>query len=336
MTLPNHPERRGGSAVARALPAEFFTLAHRCHVATATPQLARWLRRCWEVESPPASATRSRLDFGFTVEPPWRSMPPFAFTDLTVMDGAALVWRRHGARWWSTGDERARVELRLVGQNAGIHLWGSDWTHAFTAAGFTGNTSAALLGLHVAMCETLRSRGFVPLHAAVVVRDGKATAVVGRRGVGKSSTLLALIEQGWAPLGEDVAWLDWNTRRVHAWSGEIGVRLTDEGLGRLPMRWRDARWRRARDEKLLLLYDDMSVPRTLSAELTRVVVLERDASVSTVVRPLPMRAAVRALWECAGVPLCTFSRDTFAAQVPLLLSRLEWATLVLGSDSPVV
>lgn len=57
------------------------------------------------------------------------------------------------------------------------------------------------VGLPVALIQ----RGVLVLHAAVAVADGRAFAVCGASGAGKSSTLAALLARGCAMLSDDVA-----------------------------------------------------------------------------------------------------------------------------------
>lgn len=54
----------------------------------------------------------------------------------------------------------------------------------------------------------LRERGRYAFHASAVVRDGRGLLIAGNSGSGKSSTALALIDQGWDWLADDVVVLD--------------------------------------------------------------------------------------------------------------------------------
>lgn len=305
---------------------ELSVLGHRLWLRNAAPDVERWLRHCWESDDAalPAPIDDSLIQVGFLEHPPWRAMPPHDETQTSTLDGASLEWHRHSDRWWTTGRIDAGVELQLLRRHARIRVWGNA----------TGDASA--LALHVAICESLRARGLVPLHAAVIARDGKATALVGRSGVGKSTTMLSLVERGWLPICEDFAWFDPSTRRVYGWAGERGVRLTSEGLRRVPTRWQLASWRRQDDGKFFLGYDGVAASRPAFAELTRVVMLHRDPSRRSGLEPLPLREATRALWESAGIPLCRVTRDAFSSRIPSLLSELEWGRLVLGRGAPVL
>jgi len=307
---------------------ELSILGHRCRATNAPPAIEAWLRHCWQSTRPAWSD--AAIDATFLTTPPWTRAPTYEDVDITALDGATLSWLRHGPRCWSTRNASAGVELTLFGHRACIRAWDAEWSKLPRA----DRATSTLLALHVAMCEALRGRGLVPLHAAVIARGGRATALVGRAGVGKSSTLIAALEAGWAPIAEDFAWLDPVTRQVFAWSGERGVRLRPDGLRRVPSSWSSAAWREERDGKLLLAYNQIPLPRLESAELTRIALIDRDASRATAFEPMSAREAARAFWESAGVPLCRLNREVFARRVPTLISDLEWMRLTLGQGSP--
>jgi len=60
----------------------------------------------------------------------------------------------------------------------------------------------------------LRQRGSIVLHASSVAKDGKAVAFVGNAGRGKSSLALALLEQGFTLVADDVTAL--KLKELHA------------------------------------------------------------------------------------------------------------------------
>jgi hypothetical protein len=303
---------------------EFGFLGSRFRVTNAPDEVERWLRGCWEASQHPAQSADWLVDVAFSTRAPWNLRPPHSEMQTSLLDGASISWRRHGERWWSTSGADSGLELRIFDDRACIRAWADDVMRSST------------LSVHVAICEALRARGLVPLHAAVCVLDGHATAIIGPSGIGKSTTLLSAIEAGWLPLAEDCAWMDPRTQRVHAWAGEHGVRLTYQGLHRVPTRWQLAGWRRQSDGKFFLSFDHIAPSRPLVADLTRVLVLDRDPSRATELEPLRPRDATRALWESAGVPLCRISRAAFTARLPVLLSRIQWARLVLGRGTPAL
>lgn len=313
------------AAVPRRGRVEFTVFGVRCRALDLTRGLERWIRRRWEQGTRIDAPSVYRIDVARRMPPPRPSTHPPA-SQTTPLDGARLTWLRHAERWWSTSDGGSGISLRLFDRRARIRIW-------------TGSTRIevdTLLALHVAFSEALRASGLVPLHAAVAVRDGRATALIGPSGVGKSTTLLAAVDDGWLPLAEDFAWLDPTTRRVFGWGGERGVRLTTAGLSRLHADARAAAWRRRADGKFELAYEVVARSRPASAELTRVVVLTRHGSRESMIEPLGPRSAAQALWECSGVPLCRVNREAFASQVPALVANLEWQQLTLGRDRPTL
>lgn len=54
----------------------------------------------------------------------------------------------------------------------------------------------------------------VPIHAAVLVRDGSALLLVGKSGTGKTTLALELVGRGWDYLSDDLAAIDRSSRRV--------------------------------------------------------------------------------------------------------------------------
>ncbi|HET7523961.1 MAG TPA: hypothetical protein VFJ79_07450 [Acidimicrobiales bacterium] len=62
------------------------------------------------------------------------------------------------------------------------------------------------------------------LHAAAACRKGEAVLIAGPGGTGKSSSLVALVEAGWAPLSEDVCVVDLSGREPVVWPGPPWVR----------------------------------------------------------------------------------------------------------------
>ena len=305
---------------------DFPVLGASCRAIDVPGALERWIRRQWEQTCPIVVTPSYRIDVAHCLRAPRRETHPPEVSQTTPLDGANLTWIRHAERWWSTGDDDRGVSLRLFDRRARIRVW-------------SGNMRVepeTLLALHVAFCEALRARGVVPLHAAVVVRDGCATALMGPSGVGKSTTLLAAVDDGWLPLAEDFAWLEPATRHVFCWSGEYGVRLDAAGLGRLRAGARVAPWRAGADGKFELAYDAVARARPASAQLTRAVLLTRDASRESAIEALTPQSAARVLWESAGVPLCRTNREAFAARVPALVATLQWQRLTLGRDRPTL
>jgi hypothetical protein len=275
----------------------------------------------------PAPASVGRIDLRFLASSPWVSAPSYEAADITALDGTTLAWLRHGKRWWSTHRGRAGVELELLDDRARIQAWHG--ARFGTPRIDAERAPWMMLALHLAICEAMRARGFVPLHAAVLARDGRATALIGRGDAAKSTALASAVDSGWLQIAEDCAWLDVTTRKVFSWAGDDRMRR------RIPAHWRHAAWSQC-DDNLVLTDDDMSPWRPVAAELTRVVLVHRNMSRDSEMEALPAWESTRALWEIVGIPLCHSSRDALAARIPDLVSQLEWARLVLGRTPPVL
>jgi hypothetical protein len=295
-----------------------FPLLGRPFRARGMPaHLVSWLREHWHfpehaVPPHPYGISLTRI----AAPPRWEAAAP---RHVRLHGGRELAWWVEGAEdaecWW-TGTEEVGLRLELGAAGSRVVLWG---------AGVGGADLHA--ALYLALCESLRASGLLPLHAAVVVRDGRATALCGPSGVGKSTTLLTALHAGWTPLAEDLSWLDPASLTLHGW--DRGVRLWPEGRDRLPA-YAAASWDTDADGKLFLPYHRLPTPVQRSAPLARVLALHRDPTRPSAVEPLPPRDAVRVLWESTGVPLSPASRDSAARRIPELMGRIEISRLRLG------
>jgi hypothetical protein len=296
-----------------------FPLLGRAFRARGVPaQLAAWLREHWHF--PEHAAPPHPYDISLTpIAAPGRAESG-APCRVRLHGGRELEWRAAGAEgaecWW-TGTETAGLRLELGAGGSRIDVWGAE----------VGGADL-LAALYLALCESLRASGLLPLHAAVIVRDDRATALCGRSGVGKSTTLLNALRAGWAPLAEDLSWLDPASLILHGW--DRGVRLWPEGRDRLPD-YAAARWDPDADGKLFLPYDRLPTSVQRSAPLARLLALHRDPTRPSGIEPLPARDAVRVLWESTGVPLSPASRESASRRVPELIERVEISRLRLGT-----
>lgn len=73
------------------------------------------------------------------------------------------------------------------------------------------------------LCEE-RLQGFVTLHAAAVARDGELVLLAGESGAGKTTLTLALLEDGWTYLSDDLAPVSAETGLVHPFPKPLGVK----------------------------------------------------------------------------------------------------------------
>ncbi|HEX8358820.1 MAG TPA: hypothetical protein VF613_01780 [Longimicrobium sp.] len=286
---------------------EFSILGRTLRADGLPPPLDAWLRTHWRFDYEVEDA-----GFSITLEP---CAPPPELPAPTAppvrAPGIELPCRVLGDDHWHIGDERAGVRLRLRAGGSEIAFWGAE-------------PSAALF---VAIYESLRASGLVPLHASVLARDGEATALTACSGTGKSSTLVQAIGAGWQPIAEDFAWLEPGSLRLFGW--DRGVHLWPDARQRFAAGL--SRWAPGPEGKLFLPWDALAEPRPRVARLATLALLERDPARPSAWEPLPPRDAVRALWEAIGVPLSETSRRAVSALLPTLLPRLHLRRLVLGS-----
>jgi hypothetical protein len=97
-----------------------------------------------------------------------------------------------------TGGDREAV---FVFGPSARHLWVT-WNDGVTL----GDITAGLLGPILGCVLRLRGRTF--LHGSAVAVEGKVLAFVGERGAGKSTTALALVQQGAAMVTDDLVILE--------------------------------------------------------------------------------------------------------------------------------
>ena len=301
-------------------PFVFSLLGHRCQVTGANHEEARWLQKHWQFGHHMRSLQPLRITMHFSQDAPPAAVRAGAYPCRTRLHNTALVWQQLGSRWWRTATRDVGVELRLHAHAAFILVW----RRAGATTSFPVETA-----LQVAMCEALRTAGLAPLHAAVIARHGQATALIGKSGMGKSTSLLLAMAQGWQPVAEDFSWFDPASARVYGW--DRGVRLTQEAIAWIRPNWQADGWQRDHGEKLFLNYDKLTSVRPADGQLTRVALLQRDATRPSGWERLGLSESVRALCESVGVPLCRENRNYFADQVAQLLSRLELVRLIVGN-----
>ena len=155
---------------------------------------------------PRSTITTTDVRVSFGVLPEWfDSLEPHQIETTYVTDYGdacgtpALVFSRlHGGKFYrfSYADK-----TQFVVDDAGREIW-SDWPEPLTLE----DASTYLLG--PVMGFVLLLRGLVCLHASAIVVDGKAIALVGPAGAGKSTTAAAFAARGFNVLAEDVVTLD--------------------------------------------------------------------------------------------------------------------------------
>lgn len=290
----------------------------------ASPAVVEWLERYWLREDGAREPHPYRISFDETDaldDDPGSGWEP---VDVRLPDGIVLHWERWGRAWrWRDGE--AEVRVRLGDDGAGITFRASAMR-----VGEATSPRDFFPALYVAVSETLRASGLVPLHAAVVVRDGRATVLAAPSGTGKTTTLLRLLAHGWRPLAEDLSWLDPATGTLHGW--DRGLRLWQDGLDRLGPELARLPWATDPDGKRFLSWDALGAGRVPRAKLARFALLERDAARPTSLQPLPPHDAMRTLWEATGIPLTPEARAVVGGCIANLVRRLDLLRLRLGGE----
>ena len=170
---------------------------------------------------PRSTITTTDVRVSFGVLPDWfDSLEPPQVETTYVTDYAAacgtpaLVFSRlHGGKFYrfSYADK-----TEFVVDDAGREIW-SDWPEPLTLEDATTYLLGPVLGF------VLLLRGLVCLHASAIVVDGKAIALIGPAGAGKSTTAAAFAARGFNVLAEDVVTLD------DHFGDHFGDRLGDRG-----------------------------------------------------------------------------------------------------------
>ena len=291
----------------------FPILGRSFRAQAADGPLMDWLLEHWCFEEHDAAAHPFRIVLE-RIPPPGKLEGEPVSARLPDVTLPAL---RVGSASWVLGDRRAGVRLVLEACSAGIELWQDPPDRLPHAA------------LFLALSESLRWSGLLPLHASIASSRSNVTAFLGARGAGKSTTLLQAVRVGCRPIAEDFAWLDPETLSVYGW--DRGVHLHPESLDGPAREFASLGWGPAVDGKLFLPFDRLGTT-VRQGTLTRLVALEPAYDAASRWEPLPPREAVRALWESLGVPLSDLSRDAAAARIPEILTRLATARLLLGRN----
>lgn len=259
-------------------------------------------------------------------------------TAPTTLPGRTLTIYQQEDRWFS-GDDASGVAFEVEQDAASITVWGVDSridNRVNSGVDSRVNSGVDHYLLFLAIVEALRASGLVSLHAAAAATpDGQVTAFLGPSGRGKTSTLLRAVEAGWAPVSEDILWLEPDTARVYG--GEKGVRLLPEVLATLPPELARRDWGAPVVDKVFVPYDALAshyhTAHQSGLELARIAVLERDpdAPVDTSYwQPLTKQKAALALWQASGLPLTRRARNTIATTIPKLLRDVDVGELHLG------
>lgn len=324
------PADRSSTDVAPEGPSDSFViLGRQLDSWPCTPALRAWLERHWRYDEHAVGQSRYRIRLTERAVPPeGAGADDVGSIDVRLPGNITLRWNARDGEW-HTGDGAAGVRARFDAEKSRIAVWGATDPGARATAQAPAAAAAPWPALYVAFCEAMRASGLVPLHAAVVVRGDDAIALTGPSGTGKTTTLLRLLERGWRPLAEDFSWLDPASCTLYGW--DRGLRLWPDGLARLGPRIAAAPWIVDRDGKRLLAWSAVPAARVPQATLTRIVLLERDATRPSSITRLSRQAAVRVLWEATGVPLTPWVRENAAQHIARLAQTLELTGLTLGA-----
>jgi hypothetical protein len=116
----------------------------------------------------------------------------------------------------ATADGAAEAEQRLWRQRDGTFLLRTNrggglsvdpTGRAVTVTGPDTGTCAQLVAA-IGLPLLLHGAECVVLHGAAAALDGRAVVIAGRSGRGKSSSLTRLVDEGWAPITEDLCTID--------------------------------------------------------------------------------------------------------------------------------
>jgi hypothetical protein len=330
-------------------PLEFALIGRPLRARLRTPALRDWLVDRWQFDGHEVAPHPYRITIDEESHPPADLPAPHAGAGVAgaeavvaELPGIRLHWW-HQEPWWWMGAEGG-VAIRFDPDEARIRVW--------NAGAAPPDLTAAL---YLALNEALRASGLIPLHAAVVINGSDAVAIVAPSGTGKTTTLLRLLSAGWAPLAEDLSWLDPESFTLYGW--DRGIRLWPPSLETFFPHLASAPWRPDPDGKLFLDYDALGAPRVPQARLTRIIRLARQTNdrlanadplaPRPTTEPTPPQGdqpgasltrlssgeSVRVFWEATGVPMLPATRAALAGRLPEILKAIPFWRLELP-DGP--
>ncbi|MFB9993340.1 hypothetical protein ACFFLM_15325 [Deinococcus oregonensis] len=166
------------------------------------------------------------------------------------------------------------------------------------------------LSAHLALTEVGRACGLVPLHAAVLTRQGKTVAISGPSGAGKSTASLRLLAAGWSVVAEDSAWLDPLSLQVVG--ADQGLRVFESSVRQFAPQWLRKPVRRDAHGKWWF-----DLPSMGGQTLQRLYLLKDEGT--GLISPA---AAVAALWQASGVPLCAAAQQMVSQSLARVAQHL--------------
>jgi len=182
----------------------------------------------------------------------------------------------------------------------------------------------------------LRQRGFLPLHASCIARDGRAIAFVGASGWGKSTTALYFAQHDYDIVGDDITVVDVNGPVPQVRPGPSHVKLETASIRALFGK-KDVSSSRAHGRTKKRLLHDVTSRARGSHELAAIYLLEGERRPETQVVPLPARQQLiellrhtrgsRIEWNVAFKKNHLAQCERVIKRVPV---RLLWRTFKLG------
>ncbi len=296
----------------------FAVLGRRLTARHVTPAVKAWLQQAWlflEHDLPPHPYAIAVDLLAAAPGLALRGKPASA-----TVEGRTLPFTT-AAGEWELREAGGGVRFTLRAGEARIAAWGLD----------AGERAAPLyLALQVALAEALRGSGLMPLHAAVAARGERGTAFLGKRGTGKSTTLIRATREGWRPVAEDRCWLDPDSLVVYGW--DRAVRARPDALERFFPDLQDAP--ATADGRRLVRYDRLAEGASRQCTLAALRLLARDpADTPSRLEAAPAAEIVKTLWESTGVALAATAQQRAATVIAKLARDLPAQRLVLGGGS---
>lgn len=143
-------------------------------------------------------------------------------------DPSVAIWRApgEGGGWLRLRYALDDEWVEFIVDDAGAALW-------LSRSETVRLEEATELLLGPVFSCVLRQRGLTCIHAAVVRLDNRLIALVGDSGAGKSTTALALVQEGAALVSDDIAVLTKTDRRITVACGAPRIRMRADSAGLL-------------------------------------------------------------------------------------------------------
>ena len=208
-----------------------------------------------------------------------------------------VVFRTHGS---SLLISRGSADVATVDIDAGVAV-------GFLAASTVSDAPLVRYSFIEAMGLSMlaRSRGYITLHAAGVVRDGVGIVLLGPAGAGKSTLAMACARRGYGVFAEDAVFVRVRESGLELWGMPWTQRLLPDAGDRFPELAGHVARRQANGElkievDLDAVYPGRAVP---CASAGPVVLLERESGGPTRIEQLDEadgQAALEVLWPFDG------------------------------------